>query len=245
MLRRSFLAGLAGIAMAAVATIPAHADQWVMLGQQSVGLNPDKDVFYVGTDEGRYEALRFRVLGNRVAFAEARVFYGNGTSEMLDVKEHMQPGETSQRYDLQGKHRLIERIEVLYQSEIPWAGKATVQIYGLQFTGYNPGNDWTVLGTKDVDLVVDHDAIYVGASSGKFRSIRFHVTNRPIHLYDIRVTFGNGQVQTYNFNTHIPAGTYSPSLDLAGTYRMIERIDLVYRTESFGGHAKMTVYGQH
>ncbi len=247
MLRRSFLAGLAGIAVAAVATIPAHADQWVMLGQQSVGLNPDKDVFYVGTDEGRYEALRFRVLGNRVAFAEARVFYGNGTSEVLGVKEHIQPGETTPAYDLQGKHRLIDRIEVLYQSEIPWAGKATVQIYGLQFTGYNPGSDWTVLGTKDVNLVVDHDSIYVGPDSGKFRSIRFHVTNRPIHLYDIRVTFENGQVQRYDFNAYIPAGAYSPTLDFASAYHMrtIDHIDLVYRTESFGGHAKMTVYGQH
>jgi len=27
--------------------------------------------------------------------------------------------------------------------------------------------------------------------------------------------------------------------------RTIDHIDLVYRTESFGGHAKMTVYGQH
>jgi hypothetical protein len=252
MFRRTFLAGLAGIAMAAVATIPAQAhpiptqdDQWVMLGQQGVGLNPDKDIFYVGTDEGRYEALRFRVLGNRVAFAEVRVFYGNGTSEVLDVKEHVQPGETTPAFDLKGQHRVIERIEMLYQSEIPWAGMAKVQVFGLKSAGYDPGNDWTVLGTKDVNLVVDHDAIYVGPGSGKFRSIRFHVTDRPIHLYDIRVTFGNGQVETYNFNRHIPAGTYSPSLDLAGTYRMIERIDLVYRTESFGGHAKMTVYGQH
>jgi hypothetical protein len=252
MFRRTFLAGLAGIAMAAVATIPAQAhpiptqdDQWVMLGQQGVGLNPDKDIIYVGTDEGRYEALRFRVLGNRVAFAEVRVFYGNGTSEVLDVKEHVQPGETTPAFDLKGQHRVIERIEMLYQSEIPWAGMAKVQVFGLKSAGYDPGNDWTVLGTKDVNLVVDHDAIYVGPGSGKFRSIRFHVTDRPIHLYDIRVTFGNGQVETYNFNRHIPAGTYSPSLDLAGTYRMIERIDLVYRTESFGGHAKMTVYGQH
>src|SRR6476661_4373838 len=140
MLRRSFLAGLAGIAMAAVATIPAHADQWVMLGQQSVGLNPDKDVFYVGTDEGRYEALRFRVLGNRVAFAEARVVYGNGTSEVLNVKEHVQPGETTQAYDLHGQHRIIQRIEFLYQSEIPWAGRATVQVIGLKDTaGPIPG----------------------------------------------------------------------------------------------------------
>src|SRR6476646_11457155 len=140
MFRRTLLAGLAGIAMAAAIPAEAHFlpnptqdDRWVMLGQQGVGLNPDRDVFYVGRGEGRYDALRFRVLGNRVAVAEARVFYGNGTSEVLGVKEHIQPGETTPAYDLQGKHRLIDRIEVLYQSEIPWAGKATVQIYGLQF----------------------------------------------------------------------------------------------------------------
>ena len=81
MFSKSLLAGLAGIVMAAAAAVPAHASQWVQLGEQTVGRNVDKDIYYVGTDEGRYEALRFRVFGNRVAFAEARVFYGNGTSE--------------------------------------------------------------------------------------------------------------------------------------------------------------------
>ena len=95
MFRKSILAGLAGIAIAAVATVPAQANQWVQLGEQTVGHNTDRDVVYVGADEGRYEALRFRVLGNRVAFAEARVIYGNGTSEMLNVKEHVRPGETT------------------------------------------------------------------------------------------------------------------------------------------------------
>ena len=96
MFNKSLLAGLAGIVMAAAAAVPAYASQWVELGEQTVGRNVDKDVYYVGADEGRYEALRFRVLGNRVAFAEARVFYGNGTSEVLNVKEHVQPGETTQ-----------------------------------------------------------------------------------------------------------------------------------------------------
>src|SRR5262245_66629271 len=85
MFRRTFLAG---IAMAAIATIPAHAhpltpqdDQWVMLGQQGVGLNPDRDVFYVGPDRGRFDALGFRVLGNQVAIAAAPVLYRSGPSD--------------------------------------------------------------------------------------------------------------------------------------------------------------------
>jgi len=244
MFRRSFLAGLAGIAITAVAVIPAQANQWVQLGEQTVGHNTDRDIVYIGADEGRYEALRFRVFGNRVAFAEARVVYGNGMSEVLNVKEHVQSGETTRAYDLEGRHRVINRIEFLYQSEIPWAGRATVQVLGLKNTG-GSGGGWTTLGTREVSLVADHDTIMVGGSSGRFRAIRFHVTGRAIKLYDVRVTFGNGQVQQYTFNHHVSEGAYSPRLDLAGDERMISRIDLVYKKEHAGGHAYMTVYGQH
>jgi hypothetical protein len=250
MFRRSFLAGLAGVAVAGVAAIPAApalaAAQWVMLGEQTVGLNVDKDVYYVGGDEGRYDALRFRVLGNRVAFAEARVVFGNGSSQVLDVKEHVNAGETTKAYDLKGNHRVIERIEFLYQSEKPMAGKAVVQVYGLKHTGIGPKpGKWEVLGKKEVSFVVDHDVIPVGVGEGTFRSIRFHVTGRPIHLYDIKVRFANGQVQTYAIHKYIPAGSYSPVLDLAGDKRLISRIDLVYKKVKLGGHAYLTVYGRH
>jgi Protein of unknown function (DUF2541) len=245
MLRKSFLAGLAGIVITAAAAIPAQANQWVQLGEQTVGHHTDRDIVYVGSDEGRYEALRFRVLGNRVAFAEARVVYGNGTSEVLNVKEHVQPGETTQAYDLHGQHRIIQRIEFLYQSEIPWAGRATVQVIGLKDTASPIPGGWTTLGTREVSLVADHDAITVGGGAGKFRSIRFHVSGRPIKLYDVRVTFGYGQMQQYTFNHEIFAGAYSPVLDLVGNERVISRIDLVYKKETVGGHAYMTVYGQH
>ena len=95
-----------------------------------------------------------------------------------------------------------------------------------------------------MNLDVDHDTINLSYGAGRFRSIRFHVSGEPIHLYDIRVTFGNGQVQTLNFDEHIPAGSYSRSFDLAGRERVISRIDLVYKKSHRGGLALMTVYGQ-
>jgi len=256
MFRKSLLAGFAGLAMAAMASVPAHANQWVMLGQQSVGQNVDRDVYIVGRDEGRFEALRFRVFGNRVAFAEARVVYGNGTSEVLDVKEHVQAGEMTRPYDLKGQHRIIDRIEFLYQAEIPSEGTATVQVYGLKYTSENPGpfppgpfppapSNWEALGTKEVHLKVDHDVIRVGHDMGRFRTLRFHVTGRPIHLYNIRVTYGNGEQQEFTFDQYVSPGTFSPQLDLIGNRRRIEKIDLVYRKHHRGGHAYLTVYGKH
>jgi hypothetical protein len=247
MLKRSIVAGLAGLIAAAAAAVPAHAKQWVMLGQQTVGHNVDKDVYHVGADEGRYDALRFRVLGNGVAFAQARVFYGNGASQVLDVKEHVQAGETTKPYDLEGEHRIIQRIEFLYQTETKWKGKATVQVFGLKHTGgiVNKPGAWEVLGKREVSLILDQDTIPVGVGEGAFRKLRFHVSGRPIHLYNIRVRFANGQVQTFAMNTHVAAGAYSPVLDLAGDKRLISRIDLVYRKAKLGGHAYMTVYGRH
>src|SRR5262245_6020258 len=131
MLRRSFLAGLAGLSIAAFAVVPAaRADNWVLLGQQTVGLNPDKDVYHVGVEEGRFNALRFRALGNRVNVAEVRVFYGDGTVEYLNVREHMMPGQFTLAYDLRGVNRIVRKVEVLYQSGNPFFGQATFQVYG-------------------------------------------------------------------------------------------------------------------
>jgi hypothetical protein len=251
MFRRTFLAGLAGIAMT-IAALPAQAAQWVQLGQQKVGHNADRDTLYVGSYEGRYEALRFRVLGNAVAFAEVRVIYGNGSSEVLDVKEHVQSGETTRAYDLRGRHRIIERIEFLYQSESRWDRMPTVQVFGLMDTGgpvIDTGGgpsfgEWTTLGTREVNLQVDHDVIRLGYDAGSFRKIRFHVAGAPIHLYDVRVTFENGQVQTINFDENIQPGSYSRVFDLPGWERVIRRIDLVYKKSYSGGMALMTVYGK-
>ena len=111
MLRRTFLAGLAGLSMAAVASVPAKADQWVLLGQQTVGTSVDHDVFQVGGEEGRFNALRFRALGNGVNVGEVRVFYGNGSNEYLSVREHMSPGVFTRPVDLKGQDRVIRRIE--------------------------------------------------------------------------------------------------------------------------------------
>lgn len=246
MLRRTLLAGFAGLAAAAAFTItPAAADQWILIGQQKVGKLADKDVYPIGLDKGQFSALKFRVTGNRVAIAEVRVFYGNGTSEFLPVQEHVQNGQETKAYDLKGTYRLIERIEVLYQSENPLKGQATFQIFGFRHTLAPPPADWVTLGTTRANLLLDHDTVHVGVNKGAFRKIKFHVTHRPIHLFDIRVTFGNGQTQVYNFNKHLPAGVWSAPLDLIGDKRFIKQIDVVYKKDpSAPGDAFLTIQGE-
>src|SRR5262249_18637036 len=150
-------------------------------------------------------------------------------------------------YDVKGHDRVVRRVEVLYQTEGRFGGNATFQVYGLRDTA-GPGligGGWITLGTVRANLSLDHDTISVGAGMGTFRSLRFHVTRRPIHLYDIRVTFGNGSTQVYNFNRHINAGAWSVPLDLAGDRRIISRVDIVYKKDpSSPGDAHLTIQGR-
>jgi hypothetical protein len=248
------LSVLAGMVVAAAA-MPAHAaTEWVMLGEQPVSTSADRDVLIVGGDEGRFEALKFEVQGNRVHFGEVRVVYRHGESEVLDVKEHMRPGQTSPSYDLKGTNKVIKRIEFLYQAGTGrrWDGSpAIVKVLGKKdmgmgsvSTGCNDTGGWRVLGVRDVNLTVDHDTIALGYEANRYRALRFHVSGAPIHLYDVRVTFGTGEVQTLNFDERIEEGSYSRTYDLPGRERMISRIDLVYKKSHRGEQqAKMTVYG--
>lgn len=259
MLTKSLLSAAAGLALLAAASAPAAANTWVNLGVQNVEFNSDRDVFFVGWDSGRYDSLRFKVTGNQVAIADVVVFYGNGTKEHLDVKEHLQPGELTRSYDLKGDHRVIRRIEVLYQTEGGSAfGRAKVQILGSRFeggsdtgnTGGNPGSPggfgWEQLGVRHANLISDHDSFAVGAGRGKFRGIKLEVSNHAVQVFNLRVRFANGDVQDLPVSSYIPAGGSTGYIDLPGFHRTVERVDIVYKTRgSHFGQAQVALYGRH
>lgn len=257
MISKLLKSGLAALALSFVAALPASADSWTLLGQQHVGRNPDLDTFHVGREAGHFDALRFRVLGNRVAVGDVKVHYSNGATEHLNVREHLVPGVDTPTYDLKGTHRRIERIDVLYQTEGRWPRLATMQVFGLKYEGGSiPGNpqpsplpwpgQWETLGSQSVGLTVDHDTVYVGGNYGKFRKIKLQVQDNAIHLYNVRVTFRDGTEHEYSINGSIPAGGSTHELDLAGYRRTIQKIDLVYHSKAqFTGLARVTVLGLH
>lgn len=251
------MAGLVALAISATSILPASAGQWVLVGQRTVERNVDRDTIQVGGAHGRFDALRFSVFGNRVAVADVKVIYRNGTHEHLPVREHIQPGQTTVAYDLKGEHRIIERIEMLYQTEAYHGPRATMQVYGLRYDGTagggnpgwpgEPGLGWQALGTHTVSPFVDHDTVRVGAIEGRFRAIRLDVHGGNIDLYSVRVTFRNGEEQELPFGRIIYAGGSTGALDLSGNRRTIEKIDLVYKSRpSFAGLVpKVTVFGLH
>jgi hypothetical protein len=105
---------------------------------------------------------------------------------------------------------------------------------------------WDTLGVRHVGFLVDRDSIAVGLDKGRFRALKMQIMRHDIYVYEARITFVNGETQDVPVGRWFEAGTETPTLDLAGTQRGIERIDLVYRTRpGLHGQAQVAVLGQH
>jgi hypothetical protein len=104
---------------------------------------------------------------------------------------------------------------------------------------------WTLLGRREVDFGRDHDAIEVGRAEGRFRHLRFAVYGGDIELYDMRVTFGDGQSFHPELRFHFREGSDSQVIDLPGDARLIRRVDFVYRsTGRRQGKAVLSLFGR-
>ncbi len=107
-----------------------------------------------------------------------------------------------------------------------------------------PG-EWRVIGTTEAKFVADHDGIVVVAPFDNFRKIKFKVTDAPLRLIKLRVTYDNGAPDDIPVAIDIPQGGESRIIDLRGVgKRSIRRIDFWYDTRGVArGRANVTIFG--
>lgn len=101
---------------------------------------------------------------------------------------------------------------------------------------------WEKLGDKEVAFRADRDVIPVTAKEGRFDAIRLAVTGNGIEVLDLKVHFGNGEVQDFQVRETIQEGGRTRVLDLPGNTRVIERVELVYKTEGKRREGRATVH---
>lgn len=105
--------------------------RWVELGCRQVAFSGrDRDTIEVGKREGWFRAIRLSAEGNDVEVLRAEVIYGNGSPDELDVRRVLRDGDRSRPYDLRGRERTIERIELVYRQRDD-RGRARVCAEGL------------------------------------------------------------------------------------------------------------------
>jgi hypothetical protein len=100
------------------------------------------------------------------------------------------------------------------------------------------------LGERSVDGAMDRDSIPVGRRDGRFRSIMLVVERAPVEIYDVVVTFGNGE--HFEPRTRLAFGpdTRSRTIDLPGGSRVIERVDFRYGNVLAGTRAKVELWAR-
>src|SRR5687768_14105301 len=236
--------------LAAVALLTLPHAEWDLLGTRRVSFTLDHDAIVVGAREGAYSAIKIEVAGGNLEMYNIKLTFGNGDTWSPNTRVQFQEGSWSRTIDLPGPARVIRRVDFWYRSRLR-RGAATVRVFGqvadapaqpatveeararLVPAQLPPvGPEWEHLGVRPVDFRVDHDAV-LGGRQGRFRAVRFDVEGGSLEMFNVRITFGNGESFSPATRLLFGSGTMSRVIDLPGEARVIRRIDFFYR--SVGG----------
>jgi hypothetical protein len=205
-----------------------RGSEWVLLGEQRVGLNVDRDVIRIGLAEGWFRERAFRALHffaerNDVHLIRLGLRYFNGYSEEMDVDRIIRRGGRL-AVDLPGTRSYIQEIELIYRSR-EGGGRALVKVYGepARFAD-RPDRviprEWDLLGEQRVGFEVDRDVINVRYGEDwyrdrRYRALRFVVDRNDVEMRRIRVTYFNDYQEEIEVNRVIPRDS-DLAVDLRG-----------------------------
>jgi len=122
---------------------------------------------------------------------------------------------------------------------------ATVSAQQVTHSKPGPAGTWRLLGTTHANHSADHDVIIVQGPYDNFRKIKFKVTDAPLNLMHLVVTYDNGVPDKIDIRQNIPKGGESRVIDLKGVgKRSLRKIEFWYDTKGFlNGKADVTVFG--
>jgi len=104
---------------------------------------------------------------------------------------------------------------------------------------------WVRLGRVTATHSADHDTIRVEGRNDDFRKLKFRVSESPLNLHRIIVTYDNGGAEKLEVRQNIPKGGETRDIDLQGGRRSIRSIEFWYDTKGlFNGKADVTAYGR-
>jgi hypothetical protein len=104
---------------------------------------------------------------------------------------------------------------------------------------------WQLIGRTQADHGQDHNSIVVKGPFDSFRKVKFKVTDVPLNMQRMVVTYDNGEPERLNVAENIHQGGESRAIELRGIgKRHVRRIDFWYDTKGWlKGKADVTVFG--
>ena len=109
----------------------------------------------------------------------------------------------------------------------------------------SPQPGWVNLGEKEVTDKSEKDTWHIGKGKGEFRKLKLAVLERAVRIYRAEVKYENGRIQKLEIRNQIPAGGESRAIDLTGTERFIDKVDIWYEanTAGQGKRSHVILYG--
>lgn len=108
-----------------------------------------------------------------------------------------------------------------------------------------PAGSWRLIGQTHASHKVDHDTIIVRGPYDNFRRIKFKVTDAPLNMLYMLVTYDNGAPDRIDVRQNIRKGGESRVIDLRGVgKRSLRKIEFWYETKGMlNGTADVTLFG--
>jgi hypothetical protein len=108
----------------------AKGPRWDLLGSRTVDFALDHDEIAVTGFEGKFEAVKIKVMRAPLNIHKVVVHFANGGEQDLLIKNNFKAGGESRVIDLTGDDRVIRRISLWYDTKNKARKKALVQVWG-------------------------------------------------------------------------------------------------------------------
>lgn len=104
---------------------------------------------------------------------------------------------------------------------------------------------WDKLGERRVRMTADHDVIPVTYLQGRFRKLMLVVHGSDLEMYDVVVTFANGERFSPATRLLFREDTRSRVIDLPGGRRTVRKVAFSYRSRNaLTGFAEVELWGR-
>jgi hypothetical protein len=118
------------VAMLVTAAV-AVAANWVMLGERVVNDRAEMDTITVTGAQGRFTALKVKVMKRPVHFIDMKVYFGDDSTQDVELRTVIPAGGETRVIDLEGGKRIVTKVEFTYEAESIGRGrKAAVHLLG-------------------------------------------------------------------------------------------------------------------
>ena len=226
---------------------------------QDVGFLVDRDVIRVGSEIGKFDRIRLRVLKNEIFVTDLKAVFDDGTTETLLTDAKIPADRKTEWITL--KHKgFIKEIQLVYRSKPDFKGQARVEVFGEYENGWlGPNGEgrkfndgWVLLGTDTAGSVgFDRVKIPVGQNDGGFKQLRVSVKDRDVTMTNLAVVYNDGAKDELETNrTKIAADAAFGPVELKkGT--TIKEIEATWRSRALAtskrdrAYATVQVWGKH